>query len=364
MTTLSASFQIRGHQVFLRLAPIILGFVVVLAAPRGVAQSCIVTEQCEWTSWNSGCQPQFPPGAYNCHTVAPFVAQCQLNRCAKNASAETCPTCPSAGSPISLATGDTFIEQSDVRVPGVAGGLSLTRTWNSKWPTTQSGMKNGMFGPNWRATFEERVFLGGDGTMKYARSDGSFWSFGFSNYVTQSGIVVGSAFTAVAPANQTATLTLVDPTWTIAFQNGETRIFSSASGSLTSIIDRNGNTTQLTYDSANRLATVTDAAGRHLNFTYASSFSNYLVTGLNSDVGISLSYAYDAQGRLATVTKPDQTFVTFDYDANSLITAVKDSNGKILESHTYDALGRGLTSSRANGVDAVSISYPKPSPPN
>ena len=40
-----------------------------------------------------------------------------------------------------------------------------------------------------------------------------------------------------------------------------------------------------------------------------------------------------------------------------LITAVTDSNGKILESHTYDGLGRGLTSSRANGVEAVSVTY-------
>jgi hypothetical protein len=42
-----------------------------------------------------------------------------------------------------------------------------------------------------------------------------------------------------------------------------------------------------------------------------------------------------------------------------MITTVKDSQGKILESHTYDALGRGLTSSRANGVDAVSVTYPQ-----
>jgi YD repeat-containing protein len=74
-------------------------------------------------------------------------------------------------------------------------------------------------------------------------------------------------------------------------------------------------------------------------------------------VGLSLSYAYDGQGRLTTVTKPDQTTVSFTYDSNSMITAVKDSNGKILESHTYDSSGRGLTSSKANGVDAVTVSY-------
>jgi YD repeat-containing protein len=127
---------------------------------------------------------------------------------------------------------------------------------------------------------------------------------------------------------------------------------------LTTIIDRNGNATTLTYDSANRLATVTDPASRHLNFTYGST-SSHLVTGVSSDVGLSLSYSYDTQNRLSQVTNPDLTTVTFAYDGQSRITSVTDSNSKVLESHTYDSSGRGLTSSRAAGVDAVTITYPQ-----
>ncbi|MGH9895942.1 MAG: hypothetical protein ACREA0_28940, partial [bacterium] len=88
--------------------------------------------------------------------------------------------------------------------------------------------------------------------------------------------------------------------------------------------------------------------------------SSFLVTSIMSDVGISLTYTYDIQGRLITVTNPDQSTLNFEYDGNSMITAVKDSQGRILESHTYDSSGRGLTSSRANGVDAVTITYPNP----
>jgi YD repeat-containing protein len=83
-----------------------------------------------------------------------------------------------------------------------------------------------------------------------------------------------------------------------------------------------------------------------------------LVTSVTSDVGLSLSYAYDSNGRLIQVTKPDLTTISFQYDSNSLITAVLDSNGKILESHTYDSSGRGLTSSRAGGVEALTLTYP------
>ncbi|MGH9725690.1 MAG: hypothetical protein ACRD41_11545, partial [Candidatus Acidiferrales bacterium] len=63
------------------------------------------------------------------------------------------------------------------------------------------------------------------------------------------------------------------------------------------------------------------------------------------------------QGRLLQVTEPDQSTLNFDYNSQSSIADVKDSNGKILESHTYDSTGRGLTSAQANGVDAVAISY-------
>lgn len=190
--------------------------------------------------------------------------------------------------------------------------------------------------------------MGSDDYVKYARGDGSFWSFGFSSY---------GVYKLAAPQSATATLATGSSYWTLTFQNGEQRRFDNTSGWLIAIIDRNGNTTQLTYDALNRLVTVTDPSSRHLSFTYGSS-SSYLVTGVSSDVGLALSYSYDTQNRLSQVTNPDLTTLTFAYDSQSRITSVTDSNGKILESHTYDGNGRGLTSSRALGVDAVTITYP------
>jgi YD repeat-containing protein len=285
------------------------------------------------------------PGTYQ------YVCLVQTSSCSPFAAPqETCPRCPHGGGPISLATGNTFIDQVDVTLPGLSGGLTLRRTWNSAWPSTQAALQIGMFGPNWRSTFEERVFVGSDNYIKYARSDGSFWSFGVN-------MPTGSDWAVAAPANVAATLEQGTSFWTLTFLNGEKREFDNTTGNLIAIIDRNGNTTQLTYDTSNRLVTVADPASRHLNFTYASSSSN-LVTGVTSDVGaLSLSYAYDAQGRLSQITKPDLTTVTFAYNTQSLITTVTDSNGKVLESHTYDSSGRGLTSSRANGVEALTITY-------
>jgi YD repeat-containing protein len=263
-----------------------------------------------------------------------------------SAPQETCASCAAnaASQPINLASGNTYIIENDIRLPGLGGGLNLVRTWNSLWPATQSALQIGIFGPNWRSNFEEQIFVGSDHYLKYARGDGSFWSFGSTGW---------GIWSVVAPANATATLVQGTTNWTLTFQNGEQRLFSIATGKLISIADRNGNATQLSYDYLGRLVTVTDAASRHLYFSYGT----YLVTSVTSDFGESVSYSYDTSGRPSQITEPDSSTLSFTYDSNSFITAVLDSSGKVFESHTYDSNGRGLTGSRAGGVDAVTITY-------
>ena len=266
-----------------------------------------------------------------------------------------CPQCgqfvPAGGSPINLTNGNTYIKQSDLKIPGLGGGLSLVRNWNSIWPASEPTSAVGMFGPNWRSTYEERISSGSGSASAYkvySRSDGGLWYFGGT----------GSTLTLASPTNTTATLTSGATYWTLTFQNGEQRLFSNTSGSLIAIVDRNGNTTQLTYNTSNQLVTVTDPVSRTLTFTYGTSCSPSLVTSISTSVGISLSYSYDSSCRLAQVTLPDLNTVSFTYNTQSLITQVTDTYGVVLESHTYDSNGRGLTSARAGGVEAVTVTYP------
>ncbi len=282
----------------------------------------------------------------------------------EGSSGSSCPAktpTPACGRPIKLINGDTYIEQRDILLPGIGGGLSLTRTWNSVKPQMQTQMAVGLFGNNWTSTYEERVYPNQTGPLvltwasavTYANASGEFWTFQYWGPIQ--GTIV---FQVISPADLHATLRNTSQVWKLTFANGEKRIFDFKTGLLTAIIDRNGNTTQIAHDTLNRLTTVTDAAGRHLYFNYGSPIGN-LVTSVTSDVGVTWTYSYDSQNRLSQVTKPDQTTINFTYNAASQISAVTDSQGKVIESHTYDNAGRGLTSSQANGVEAVTVSYPQ-----
>jgi hypothetical protein len=160
-----------------------------LFEPRLRAQgaSCLAYPQCQSSNqWVGGCAPLLPPGVFNCGSFG-WSESCEIKtyKCTR----PPCPTCCSkgpatpatCGSPINLSSGNTFINQSDLSVPGLGGGLAVSRTWNS----LSSGVQ-GLFGPGWRSTYEESVYLGDDGFMKYARADGAIWTFGFA---TQSPLV-------------------------------------------------------------------------------------------------------------------------------------------------------------------------------
>lgn len=82
---------------------------------------------------------------------------------------------------------------------------------------------------------------------------------------------------------------------------------------LTTIVDRNGNTTTLTYTAGN-LTSITDTYGR------------------------TLSLAYNAQNKLTSVTDPDGRITTFQYDTTGhKLATITDPNGKSIQ-YSYNIL--------------------------
>jgi YD repeat-containing protein len=235
----------------------------------------------------------------------------------------------------------------------------------------------GIFGVNWKTEYEEYVYFASDGTWKYVRGDGAYWSFWAYEPPT--------VWLPAAPANAAITLGFSQDTTTatINFGNGERRVFRTSDGKLTAITDRNGNTTALSYDNYGNLTDVTDPASRNLYFSYTTdAHGEPVVQSVTSDVGLTAAYTYNSDGSLSSVTEPDGRVFNFEYGGASflgppeyssptqitppLITAVTDKNNKVLEEHTYDVYGRALTSSRYDGareVESVTLSYPGWTPP-
>jgi YD repeat-containing protein len=270
----------------------------------------------------------------------------------------SCPDCAGQGGrPINFANGNTWIPQQDYSIPGLGGGLSLTRTWNSLWSLMQPVEQSGIFGDSWRSNFEARIQVLSGGVVKYWKGDGGVLTY---TYNSMSGFYV---MTAPTDDQTTLTYNLSLAQWTISEKNGTQRIFNG-SGYLIGIIDRNGNTTNITVDAnnQNRIASVTDPASRTLTFYYTNASFPRLCTSVADASGTVANYTYDASGRLTQVAYADGSQLNFTYDSNNLILKVTDSQSKTIEAHTYDSQRRGLTSQQGNdssgrAVNKVTVTY-------
>lgn len=253
------------------------------------------------------------------------------------------------GSPINLTNGNTWIQRQDYSVPGIAGGLQVTRTWNSMWGLNFPFQQSGMFGDSWQSNYEEHVQTTSSGAT-YWRADGSAFKFSYNSKT--------KTYNIVSPPDERASLVYSSHTGliTVTLLDGSQRIFNS-SGYLTGLVDRNGNQITVTLDKSNRVTQVADPAGRTLTFNYATPNSSKLVSSIQDSVGTIATYGYDAGGHLTSVIYADGSVVNYNYDLNGLILNSTDAQGKVLESHTYNNVRRGYTSARANGADLVTVSY-------
>jgi hypothetical protein len=134
----------------------------------------------------------------------------------------TCPDCNNGGLPINFSNGNTWITHQDYSIPGLGGGLTLSRTWNSLWSLAQPPETSGIFGDSWRSTFEERIQTLTGGAVKYWKADGSSLFFSFN-------VGTGSYY-MTAPANDQTSLNFDSGTtlWTVTFKDGGKKIFNNA----------------------------------------------------------------------------------------------------------------------------------------
>jgi RHS repeat-associated protein len=96
---------------------------------------------------------------------------------------------------------------------------------------------------------------------------------------------------------------------------------------LSAIVDPQGNSVALAYDSRLRLTTMTDAAGRVTTFSYGLTATPFLVTAITDPFGRRASFGYDSSGRLTSITDVLGIVSSFGYDANGWVNTLTTPYG-------------------------------------
>jgi RHS repeat-associated protein len=227
------------------------------------------------------------------------------------------------GDPVNCATGNLYESYTDLNVPGLNDGLTLTRSYNSQ--AAASASSPGPFGFGW--TFEFGQTLSVDPNSKAVTITDA------NGAATQFTPASGGTYTA-APWVQ-AKLTLSEGHYLYTLPNQEVLTFSEA-GQLQKLTDRNGNATTLTY-SGGHLETVTDPAGRKLTFAFNGSG---LIESVKDPLGHLVKYTYESSN-LTSVTEPGESSPRwqFKYEGSHQLAEITDGRGG-KTTNKYDSSNR------------------------
>jgi RHS repeat-associated protein len=256
---------------------------------------------------------------------------------------DSCP-CSRGPSPVDYSTGIKFETVTDISFGGARGGITLSRFYSSD-NSAQAIL--GRFGRGWKDSYDIRLTgtwtTGGAGRVvmpdeqtgrlfSYARTEGD-------------GTLV---FTTTATVSQLGDVVrkLSNGTFEYRKAGGNVLRFDS-SGRLTAMVDRNGNTTTLTYSGSN-LTSITDAVGRVVSLGYDAS--NRIIS-VTDPLNHTWRYTYDpsvAFGILGTVTDPLNGVTRYAY-TNLRLSSITDPRGTLAKRITYDSAGRVVAQQFADG---------------
>nr|WP_321283834.1 RHS repeat-associated core domain-containing protein [uncultured Vibrio sp.] len=240
---------------------------------------------------------------------------------------------------INFSTGNKFISERDIALPGPVEPLNFSRYYNSQ------NKENTTFGYGWSFSEHESLQIEtGLELIVYTRADGHLLHFTATGTDNQWSNAVGSK----------ALITKTEDGYLLRLPDGRTRQFNFT-GQLLSRKDANGNQIDYTYEGQN-LKSITDNFGRILSLTYNEDGK---VASLTAPIGV-FTYAYDANSNLVSVTRPDNKQRTYLYEDTAnphCLTGIVDETDTRVLTATYDTMGRIVTSAFADNREKVSISY-------
>ncbi|WP_188484782.1 RHS repeat domain-containing protein [Cellulomonas carbonis] len=245
---------------------------------------------------------------------------------------------------VDVGTGNLMLTAEALSVPGVHSDVPVQLVYNSLSlgaGVAQASTSNPT-GYGWTVSVGMRLEAAADGSLVFhgpAGLTGTFVPAG------------GGAFTA--PAGLTADLVaLSGGGWALTDHASQQKLTFNASGILTTIADRNGNTHTLTYDPYNptRLAGITATrgpAGLDVTFAYTSGRLTSIRQGPSGSVR-TVGLGYNGSGDLTTITDALNRTTTFTYTAHQL-TRVQAPGG--IDTYVeYDVRNRVTAVRQVNGT--------------
>ncbi|MHB8575189.1 MAG: RHS repeat-associated core domain-containing protein [Dehalococcoidia bacterium] len=249
-----------------------------------------------------------------------------------------------------VASGAFTTAHTDLALPGLSGGLAFTRAYSTAAASTTvsatGALVTGPLGPKWSHNWQYRAWQPDSTSMAFALPGGQSITF-----VGQNGVWS-------APAGVDATLVQNSSTrWTLTTAGQRQYVFSVLNNALllSSVSDRNGNATTLSYDTGNHLTTVTDAGGRSLSLGYSGD----QLTSVADSAGRTVHYGYDAgTGDLISVTDVLGGVTQYAYTGHWL-SQVTDPLHTVVLTNSYDSAGHVATQTDAAG-GVVTFAYASP----
>ena len=118
---------------------------------------------------------------------------------------------------------------------------------------------------------------------------------------------------------------------------------------LIKVTDSFGHQLSFSYDTSNRISTMTNPASGTYTYTYSSDGSNNLTSVTYPD-GKTKTYLYGETGNVSTTPNTGVSYT-------SSLTGITDENGSRYASYFYDAAGRANAEYLAGNVDSASLAY-------
>ncbi|HKV42967.1 MAG TPA: BPSL0067 family protein [Blastocatellia bacterium] len=280
----------------------------------------------------------------------------------KNGDPGDSSSCPTniTGNPVDLSTGIKIIRDTDISFGGARGGLTLQRVYTSDLAAT---VVFGRFGRGFRDNFDVQVsgnFVAGGAGRVRLPDQSTGWLFSYS-VTNPDGSLVFTNSSVIAVQGDTLTKA-ADGSFLYRYKHGGGMVFDQT-GRLSSLRDRNGNTTSLTYDASGNLTQLTDAVGRSVTLAYtldAKSGRN-VISSATDPLGRTWTYTYtdsaaNSGGQLSAVTDPLGNSLNYTYDPVRIV-IITDKRG-ITETIAYDSSGNDRVTGEGFADDSgFSFSY-------